>query len=803
MKTLLLLAVFLGLIAIHAGHAADAPPRPNIIFILGDDVGLGNLSCYGADVFRTPRLDQLARSGLRFTHAYATPSCGPTRASLMTGRYPFRMGATDNNLLRQITPADHVFLPAVLRQAGYVSSVVGKWDQFPPPPMKFGFDDYFTFNGSGIYWYASGDAETYHRNGGTFRLYEGQYIPDMMHAHLIDFVTRHRAQPFFVYYSMSQMHDRFYRTPESAPDTKDIYTDNNAYMDKLIGRLVDELERLRLRENTILIFMGDNGTDNIEFDRATVGGRRLSGAKGFMLEGGTRVPLMVIWPGKISAGGVSSALVDASDIFPTVLEFAGVKPPPGLTLDGLSFAGLLRGKPGNARPWVFTQYRDEWAFCEHRWKLNQAGELFDLSDAPFVEKPVARESPDPAAIAARRRLESAAASLNLPPSSPSAGSAVRRDAALKQAVAALAIPDVAAVDRERILRAATAALSLEPITITRYRAKLSEGGPNDFYSNGDYWWPNPKTANGLPYLQLDGETNPQNFVEHRRCVLGLRDAVAALAAAFKLTGEDQYAAKAAGLLKVFFVDLATRMNPSLNYAQAIPGVSSGRGIGIIDTLHLIEVPLAIQALQRSKAFPPDLAAGLKQWFRDYVSWMTTSKNGQEEANHPNNHSVAFWLQVASFSTLTGDEAQLAECRRRFCEVFLEEQMSPTGVFPKEMRRTKPYSYSIFQLDNLATLAHLLSRPGDDLWRFSLFDGRSLGRAMEFYFPYLKNKSKWKWPKDIQSWGSWPSRQPCMLFAGLALNDQAYLDLWSKLPPDPTDAEVVRNIAITQPLLWLK
>lgn len=803
MKTLLSLPVLLGSVAIHVCCAAATPSRPNIIFILGDDVGLGNVTCYGADFFRTPRIDQLARSGLRFTHAYATPSCGPTRASLMTGRYPFRLGATDNNLLRRINPADHVFIPAVLKPAGYVSSVVGKWDQFPPPPAKFGFDDYFTFNGSGIYWYAQGDGETYHRNGATFRLYEGQYIPDMMHAHLIDFVTRHRAQPFFVYYSMSQMHDRFYRTPDSAPDTRDIYKDNNDYMDKLIGRLVDDLERLQLRENTILIFMGDNGTDNIEFDRATIGGRRLSGAKGFMLEGGIRVPLLVSWPGRIPAGGVTSTLVDAADIFPTILEFAGVKPPPGLLLDGLSFAGLLRGTPGKSRPWVFTQYRNEWAFCEHRWKLNQAGELFDLSDGPFVEKPVPRESADPAAPGARRRLEAAAASLNLRPSPPGVGSDPSREAAPKIAVAAMAVPDVAAVDRERILRAAKEALSLEPITITRYRAKLSEGGPNDFYSNGDYWWPNPKTPDGLPYVQRDGETNPQNFVEHRRCVMGLRDAVAALAAAFKLTGEEQYAAKAAGLLKVFFLDLATRMNPSLNYAQAIPGVSSGRGIGIIDTLHLIEVPLAIQALQRSKAFTPELVAGLKQWFRDYVYWMTTSKNGREEANHPNNHSVAFWLQVAAFSSLTGDEAQLAECRRRFRDVFLEEQMSPTGVFPKELRRTKPYGYSIFQLDNLATLAHLLSRPGDDLWRHRLFDGRSMSRTMEIYFPYLKNKTKWKWAKDIQSWESWPARQPCLLFAGLALKEQTYLDLWSRLPPDPTDAEVVRNIAITQPLLWLK
>jgi hypothetical protein len=177
--------------------------------------------------------------------------------------------------------------------------------------------------------------------------------------------------------------------------------------------------------------------------------------------------------------------------------------------------------------------------------------------------------------------------------------------------------DVGAIDHARILKAADAALKLEPITITKFRAKLSEGGPTDFYSNGDYWWPNPNTTNGLPYVQRDGQTNPENFVEHRHYVMGLRDAVAALGAAYKITGEDRYAAKAADLLRVFFLDLQTRMNPNLKYAQAIPGVTPGRGIGIIDTLHLAEVPLAVLAMEKSKAFPPEVFAGVKQWFRDY------------------------------------------------------------------------------------------------------------------------------------------------------------------------------------------
>jgi hypothetical protein len=363
--------------------------------------------------------------------------------------------------------------------------------------------------------------------------------------------------------------------------------------------------------------------------------------------------------------------------------------------------------------------------------------------------------------------------------------------------------DVAALDRARILKAANAALALAPITLTKFHAKLSAGGPNDFYSNGDYWWPDPTKTNGLPYLQRDGETNPDNFNAHRLAVRDLRDAVAALGAAYRITGDDRYAAKAAGLLRVFFLDPQTRMNPHLNFAQAIPGRSPGRGIGIIDTLHLAEVPLALAALERSPAFPSEARAGLKQWFRDYLAWMLTSKNGQEEAAAKNNHAVAFWLQVAAFAGWVGDEAPLTECRRQFKEVFVPNQMAADGSFPAELKRTKPYAYSIFQLDNLAALGQLLSRPGDNLWAFTLPDGRGLRPAMAYLYPFLADKSKWPLPPDAQAWAGWPARQPCLLFAGRALDEPRYLELWRQLPADPTDPEVRRNIAITQPLLWLR
>jgi len=358
-------------------------------------------------------------------------------------------------------------------------------------------------------------------------------------------------------------------------------------------------------------------------------------------------------------------------------------------------------------------------------------------------------------------------------------------------------------DRERILQKARAALDAKPITITAFRARLSQGGPNDFYSNGDYWWPNPNTTNGLPYVQRDGQSNPGNFVEHRKCVVELRDAVAALGAAYKLTGEPRYATKAAGLLHGFFIDPGMRMNPRLDFAQAIPGVTPGRGIGIIDTLHLIEVPLAIKAMAGAESFRPVLREGLKAWFRDYAEWMITSKNGRDEAEAGNNHAVAYWLQVGCFSRLTGDEVRLVECRRRFKEVFVAKQMAADGSFPAELRRTKPYGYSIFQLDNMAALCQIASTPADDLWRFELADGRGMRKAMDFLYPYLADKSKWPHKPDVQAWEGWPVRQPSLLFAGLAYHQESFIALWQQLPPEATDVEVRRNVAITQPILWLE
>ena len=356
-------------------------------------------------------------------------------------------------------------------------------------------------------------------------------------------------------------------------------------------------------------------------------------------------------------------------------------------------------------------------------------------------------------------------------------------------------------DRARILKLADAALSQVPLTITSDVAKYSPGTPNDFYSNGDYWWPDPAKPDGLPYIQRDGQTNPTNFVAHRISMRLTKDAVAALAAAYKVTGDDKYVVKAAELLKVFFVDAKTRMNPHLAYTQAIPGRHNGSKTGVIDGLHLVEIPVAIKTLEKSKAFDAELAKSLHTWFDELHTWLLTHQHGIDEGMSNNNHSVAYFLQVAVLSDFVGDKEALAKCRTKFKESFINVQMAVDGSFPRETARTKPYAYSIFQLDNMVTLCKVLSTPEENLWNYEGPEGRSIKKAVAWLYPYLKDKSTWPKAPDIMAWDGWPSRQPALLFAGLAYNESKYIELWKKLPTDPTDLEVRRNIAITQPVLW--
>ena len=352
--------------------------------------------------------------------------------------------------------------------------------------------------------------------------------------------------------------------------------------------------------------------------------------------------------------------------------------------------------------------------------------------------------------------------------------------------------DLVAFERGRVLRAANRYLDEQPVTVTASHSPRSAGGLHDFFSEGDYWWPNPKNPDG-PYIQRDGMTNPDNFLEHRRAMVRLSLIVPALAAAYLVTRDRKYSAHAAKHLRAWFIEDATRMNPNLEYAQAIKGLYTGRGTGIIDTLHLVEVARAASRLGLSTADRD----GVNGWFAAYTGWMTTHPYGIAERDAKNNHGTCWVEQVAAFSALTGNAQLSADCRDRFQTVLIPNQEAPNGSFPEELRRTKPYGYSVFNLDALGVIAQIYG-----LWKWTLPDGRGMARAMEYMYPFLLDKKKWPLPPDVMYFGEWPVRQPCLLFAGLSLGKTEYLDLWRKLDPDPTVEEVLRNFPVRQPLLWV-
>ncbi|HUR56631.1 MAG TPA: sulfatase-like hydrolase/transferase [Opitutaceae bacterium] len=447
---------YLGLLILALAAAVPArgatATKPNIIFILADDFGITNLGCTGG-IYRSPNLDALAQSGTLFENAFSAPLCAPTRATLISGRYIFRTGVKNNGLGSAATPEKDGCVALRLKQAGYATAVVGKWRHLShfttkADAVKWGFDEFMIW-GAGLPDDEDDDAATraakkakektgqgakgdlpargdrywtpdYNLNGKMLEDAQGKYGPEVLNDYAIDFIRRHKDGPFFIYYPTPLTHGPIMATPDSkeqdrkkkttgkkmlaeTPGPDSLYADNIAYLDKLVGKLVAELDALQLRENTLIIFAGDNGSVPI----GTVRGRIVDGKKGNMTEGGSRVPFITNWRGTTPAGVVRKDLIDFSDVLPTLCELAGVKPADGLKIDGKSFAGALRGEPGVARETIYIQLNENRYVRSDRWKLNNAGELFDMKDAPYAELAVAKDTADPEAKAARVKLQAA------------------------------------------------------------------------------------------------------------------------------------------------------------------------------------------------------------------------------------------------------------------------------------------------------------------------------------------------------------------------------------------------------------
>lgn len=365
-----------------------------------------------------------------------------------------------------------------------------------------------------------------------------------------------------------------------------------------------------------------------------------------------------------------------------------------------------------------------------------------------------------------------------------------------------ALGKVTKVLKKETLTQAQWALTQAPITVTAAQCERSAGGLHDFYSEGDYWWPNPDDPQG-PYIQRDGQSNPSNFTAHRQAMVRFSQIIGALASAYCLTKNEKYVEQAFVHLRAWFIDEATRMNPSLLYAQAIKGRTTGRGIGIIDMIQMMEVAQGIRVMEKAKSVNPAELQQIKNWFAQYLQWVTTHQYGIDEREAKNNHGTCWVMQVAVFAKLTGSEDLIEYCKNRFKTVLLPNQMDSDGSFPLELRRTKPYGYSLFNLDAMTSVCHILSDEKENLWDFALPDGRTLKKAIEFMVPFVANKTSWTYPKDVMYWEEWPVAHPFLLFGYQQYPEKPWLDTWTKLEHFPQTEEVIRNLPIRNPLIWLE
>lgn len=400
-------------VALCGVRVAEAAAKPNIVLIMADDLGYECLSCNGGGPYKTPVLDGLAKTGIRFTNAHAQPLCTPTRVELMTGLYNFRNYKVFGTLEKDQTTFGHI-----LKKAGYATCIAGKWQlgRDRKLPKYFGFDEHC------LWWLENPGARYMNpaeliRNGRklTAADLKGRYGPDVCSNFLLDFITRHKDRPFFAYYPMILTHSPFQPTPDSRnPNSrrrKRNFVDMVQYTDKIIGRIVDRLKKLGLRENTVLLFLGDNGTGRPI--RSTLDGRPIQGGKGTVKETGTHVPLIVNWPASKVRGKVIDDPVDLTDFLPTLVELTGAKLPPDIPFDGRSFAPQLRGEAGNPRKWIYFWYTGkgrqpgkEWVRGK-RYKLYATGEFYDMARDPDQKQPLKAPLKDNAAANAHAELSAA------------------------------------------------------------------------------------------------------------------------------------------------------------------------------------------------------------------------------------------------------------------------------------------------------------------------------------------------------------------------------------------------------------
>ena len=286
-------------------------------------------------------------------------------------------------------------------------------------------------------------------------------------------------------------------------------------------------------------------------------------------------------------------------------------------------------------------------------------------------------------------------------------------------------------------------LTKGPYTVMSKKQVPPSGDKHDYVSRGPYWWPDPSKADGLPYIRKDGLTNPEyyDFPDHAE-LHRMTGAVYQLGLAYYYSGEEKYAAHAAKLVRTWFLDKETKMNPHLNYSQQIPGICEGRGIGLIDTRPFVQMLDGVILISSSPSWTAEDEAGLKDWFRQFTRWMLTSSNGQDELRQHNNHGTYYDLQVVAYSIYTGQTAQAKNHLREYTYKRLDSQLAEDGEQPYEMARTRPWGYCGMNLKGFVELAKVGEKVGENLWVYETPKGASIRKAIEWYFPFFSGEKTW-------------------------------------------------------------
>ena len=402
-----LLVGSLGVVSVAQAQNTAGFETPNIIVYLADDVGVETFGSYGGTSYETPNLDRLAAEGIRFTRAYSMPLCTPTRVAFLTGKYNFR----NYDDFAYLHTAERT-IANYLQAAGYATAIAGKWQLGGSlqTPHLFGFDEYLLWQLESLDWWMRYKNPVLTRNGEATRRREGAYAPDLFAEFAMDFMERHRDRPFFLVFSDTLAHDPWQPTPDSPEyETFDEATvndvryfgDNIRYQDELVGRLIDKLDSLGIRERTLVFFTSDNGTHSQVTSMTNRG--PLQGDKGGSLDAAMHVPLIANWPGTIAPGQVRNDLVDITDLFATIFEAGGVEIN-NVRYDGVSlFPTLTQARP-SPREWIFVDYYRSRTpgpdtvrggfgtpfrlVHDGRYKLYVDGQFFDVITDPREEQPL-------------------------------------------------------------------------------------------------------------------------------------------------------------------------------------------------------------------------------------------------------------------------------------------------------------------------------------------------------------------------------------------------------------------------------